>query len=243
MLILALDTTARAGSLAVSRDGIVIYEMVGDTATSHAQRLPLDVFTVCRGAGVDLGDIDLFAVAAGPGSFTGVRVGIASIQGLAFAGGKKVVPVSTLEAIAASSVVNGTRRVAAWMDAQRRQVFAQLFDGIAAPPSANTLVQPFRAVGEPLAATPEEVLASWGPASTLADVAFRGDGAVRYADVIRGTVGDAADVALQVPALAGAVARLAAANVERAVLPHAVAAIYVRRPDVELARDRREGRT
>jgi tRNA threonylcarbamoyladenosine biosynthesis protein TsaB len=248
VLILALDTTTAAGSLAVSRDGTVLYELVGDPSTSHAQRLPLDVLGVCTSAGVRLADIDLFAVAAGPGSFTGLRVGIASIQGLAFALGKKVLPVSTLEAIAAAAIVNGAPRVAAWMDAQRKQVFAQLFDvhdrDVVQPFSAavgDELVQPFRAAGPPIAATPDEVLASWGAANSLAAVAFRGDGAVKYADVIRATVGDAADLAQQVPPLAGAIARLAAARPEHAVLPHAVAPVYVRRPDVELARDRRAG--
>ena len=262
MLILALDTTTPAGSLAVSRDATVLYELVGDPSTSHAQRLPLDVLDVCTSAGVRLVDIDLFAVAAGPGSFTGLRVGIASIQGLAFALGRKVLPVSTLEAIAAAAFVNGVPRVAAWMDAQRKQVFAQLFDvddrNVVQPfraavgdedkvvqpfraAAGEQLIRTFRAAGPPVAATPDEVLASWGPASSLADVPFRGDGAVKYADVIRATVGDGADVAPQLPPLAGAIARLASARPEHAVLPHAVAPVYVRRPDVELARDRRAG--
>jgi hypothetical protein len=133
------------------------------------------------------------------------------------------------------------------MDAQRHQVFAQLFAPVA-------VVQPFRAAdafttpasatpatSDALAATPDEVLSLWGPAKSLVDVAFRGDGAVKYAGVIRAVVGDGADVADHVPSLAGAVARIAAANAHRAALPHAVAAIYVRRPDVELARERRRG--
>ena len=236
MLILALDTTTRAGSLAVVRDDEVVYEMAGDTATSHAQRLPLDVVKVCASAGVRLQDIDLFAVAAGPGSFTGLRVGIASIQGLAFAAGKMVVPVSTLEAIAASAPFDKPGRVAAWMDAQRHQVFAQIFS----PNDDRRVVQP-KAAGEPLAATPAEVLASWGRTSALGDVAFRGDGAVMYAGAIRQILGSSVDVASDVPPLAGAVGRIAAANPHRAVLPHAVVPVYVRRPDVELARERRTG--
>jgi len=271
VLILALDTTTRAGSLAISRDGVLVSEMAGDPATSHAQRLPLDVNRICASAGLRLSDIELFAVAAGPGSFTGLRVGISSIQGLAFATGRAVVPVSTLEAIAVSSGVEEGRPVAAWMDAQRHQVFAQLF-------APEAVVQPFRAADDPvaqpdavvqavraaeaftaassggalkgrtatpitdaLAATPEEVLTLWQPPSSLAGVAFRGDGAVKYANVIRAALGDGADVADHVPPLAGAVARIAAAHASRAVRPHAVAAIYVRRPDVELARERRSG--
>ncbi|MEO6213978.1 MAG: tRNA (adenosine(37)-N6)-threonylcarbamoyltransferase complex dimerization subunit type 1 TsaB [Vicinamibacterales bacterium] len=237
MLILALDTTTRLRSLAIARDGIVACEMAGDTASSHAERLPLDVLEICRSAGVRVADIDLFAVAAGPGSFTGLRVGIAAIQGLAFAMGTKVVPVSTLEAIAVAD--GGHRRVAAWLDAQRNQVFAQLFDlpGRAGHSNDRRLGQGAAAVS----ALPDEVLAIWSAATSLQDVAFRGDGAVRYADDIRAVLGPGVDVAADAPLLAGAIARIAAADPGRAVRPHDVIPIYVRRPDVELARERRQG--
>ncbi|CAN5758150.1 tRNA (adenosine(37)-N6)-threonylcarbamoyltransferase complex dimerization subunit type 1 TsaB [soil metagenome] len=236
MLILAIDTTTRAGSLAVARDGRVLFELSGNTATSHAQRLPLDVAAVCAAAGVTLELIELFAVAAGPGSFTGLRVGIASIQGLAYATGKKVVPVSTLQAIAIVSVEDDRRRVGAWMDAQRDQVFAQLFDP--RPQDGVLRASPHDAV----AASPQEVLEWWGRETSLRDIAFRGDGAVKYADNIRAVAGADADIASEVPPLAGAVARIAAANPDRAVLPHGVVPVYVRRPDVELARERQAGR-
>ena len=235
MLILAIDTTTRAGSLAVARDGDVLYELVGNTATSHAQRLPLDVGTACASAGVTLDQIEVFAVAAGPGSFTGLRVGIASIQGLAYATGKKVVPVSTLEAIATASRADSGRRVAAWMDAQRSQVFAQLFQ------PASEGAQQRTSSGEALAATPQQVLELWGSDGSLQDLAFRGDGAIKYSDVIRAVAGADADIAIATPPLAGAIARIAAVRVDRAVLPHGVVPIYVRRPDVELARERQAG--
>src|SRR5690606_1492249 len=95
--------------------------------------LPGDLMTACAAAGITSEQIALFAVAAGPGSFTGLRVGIATIQGLAMARDRRVVPVSTLEAIAEAS---GARTVAAWMDAQRGEVLAQVFerqDGIEHP--------------------------------------------------------------------------------------------------------------
>ncbi|MEO6238569.1 MAG: tRNA (adenosine(37)-N6)-threonylcarbamoyltransferase complex dimerization subunit type 1 TsaB [Vicinamibacterales bacterium] len=236
MLILAIDTTTRAGSLAVARDGRVLHELVGNTATSHAQRLPLDVTAVCAAAGVTLEQIDLFAVAAGPGSFTGLRVGIASVQGLAYATGRKVVPVSALEAIASTSVEDERRPVAAWMDAQRAQVFAQLFDP--RPQHAAGRTSP----RDPVAASPQEVLEWWGREVSLRGIVFRGDGAMKYEEAIRSVAGADADVASETPPLAGAVARIAAADPGRAVLPHGVVPIYVRRPDVELARERQAGR-
>ena len=130
MLILALDTTSRAGSLAIVRDGELIHQISGDPSLTHGQRLPLAFRRVGDGAAVTLADIDLLAVAAGPGSFTGLRVGIAAIQGLAMALDRRVVPVSTLEAVAFSAPAADTH-VAAWVDAQRGEVFAQLWSRVA----------------------------------------------------------------------------------------------------------------
>ncbi len=105
----------------------VLYERSGDPSLTHGQRLPGDLMQACAAAGVQISDVELFAVAAGPGSFTGLRIGIATMQGLAMARGQKIVPVSTLEAIAVAAP-EGAVRIAAWMDAQRGEVFAQLFE-------------------------------------------------------------------------------------------------------------------
>lgn len=240
VLILALDTTTPAGSLAVVRDGEVVHETTGDPAVSHGQRLPLAIVVACASAGVALLDIDLFAVAAGPGSFTGLRVGIAAVQGLAFATGHSVVPVPTLEAIA---VAAGSRNcsIAAWMDAQRTQVYAQTFD-VRDPAGGAVGWQPL-GVGttRALSASPEEVLAAWGADGVVRNTQFHGDGAVRYAERIRAILGPDTVVATEVLPLAGAIGRIAAAEPGRAVVPHAIVPIYVRRPDAELARERREG--
>ena len=86
-----------------------------------------DVSCRADGAGVGMRDVDLLAVASGPGSFTGLRIGIATIQGLAMAHGKRVVPVSALEALARAAVNPPIDTIAAWMDAQRGEVFAALY--------------------------------------------------------------------------------------------------------------------
>ena len=221
MLILALDTTTRAGSLAIVRDGAPVVEIVGDATLTHGQRLPADVARACERAGVALRDVDLFAVAAGPGSFTGLRVGIAAIQGLAFALQRHVVPVSTLEAIAETPRASGAR-VAAWMDAQRHEVFAAIPGEF-----------------EPTSGSPEDVLAAWLSETDLRGIEFHGDGAVRYASRIHHVLGDYVRVAASVPPLAAAIGAIANRQPERAVLPHAIVPIYVRRSDAELARDRR----
>src|SRR5215467_10669713 len=99
MLVLSLDTSSAAGSAAVVRDDCVLIERAGDGSRTHGERLPRELMAVLDAAHVDLLAIDRFAVSIGPGSFTGLRVGIATIQGLAFAQRKRVVPVSSFEAL------------------------------------------------------------------------------------------------------------------------------------------------
>src|SRR5436190_17979095 len=102
LTIAALDTSAAGGSVAVIRDGALVLERAGDPLRSHSERLPRELMTLLDDAGVALADVDQFAVCIGPGSYTGLRIGIATIQGLALASGKLVTPVSTFEALAFS---------------------------------------------------------------------------------------------------------------------------------------------
>lgn len=222
MLVLALDTTTRAGSAAILRDAVVLSERIGDPQRTHGERLPMELMRVLDEANVRVEEIDLFAVAAGPGSFTGLRVGIATVQGLAMARRRLVVPVSALEALARAGT-NAHRPIATWMDAQRAEIFAALY----APDGRDVLI-----------AARSSDPAEWLEAADLREALFIGDGAVRYRDVIRGRVGEGATI-VDPPALAGLIGQIAAAEPARAVLPHAVVPIYVRKSDAELARARR----
>src|SRR5262245_16724968 len=103
MRVLALDTTTAAGSIAIVDDEGVLIEEIGDASRSHAERLPGDILRALDEVGVAVSAIDLFAIAAGPGTFTGLRIGIATIQGMAFVNAKRVVPVSALTALAAAA--------------------------------------------------------------------------------------------------------------------------------------------
>jgi tRNA threonylcarbamoyladenosine biosynthesis protein TsaB len=226
VIILALDTTTRDGSIAVLHDGVVRVERVGEGSVTHGERLPTDVATALSAAGVGIGDVDLLAVASGPGSFTGLRIGIATVQGLAMAHDLRVVPVSALDALARGAV-NPHNMVASWMDAQRGEVFAALYAA-----DGNDLLIP--AVSAP----PAAVLKAWSETVDLMRLTFIGDGAVHHADTIRRNVGSDARV-LPPPPLAGLIGQIAAANPNRAVLPHAIVPIYVRKSDAELARARR----
>ena len=210
-------------------DHQVLIELTGEAATTHGERLPADFARTLSAAGVLLQSVDLLAVVAGPGSFTGLRVGIASMQGLAFARGLKIVPVSALEAIArqAQRGLAASRTIAPWVDAHRGEVFAALYAG---SPLGETV--------PPTAAPPEQTLRSYEGLEVSGPIFFAGDGAVRYRDAIVAKLGDRAEVAVSTAALAAEAGRIAAAHPERAVPPDAVVPIYVRRPDAELARDR-----
>ena len=229
MLVLSLDTTSKAGSVAVVRDGTIVSELAGDPQRTHGERLPRDLIRVLDEAGVTPRQLDLLAVAAGPGSFTGLRVGIATIQGLATATGLRVVPVSILDALA-HAAGPGMDPIGAWIDAQRGQVFATLFD-----PPGRTPLSP------PSSVPPLDTLRAWEHLHSGA-IRFIGDGAVRYAELLDEQLGARA-VRLDPPGpLAGIIGTMAGANPDRAVLPHAIVPIYIRRPDAELARQQRAGR-
>jgi tRNA threonylcarbamoyladenosine biosynthesis protein TsaB len=100
MLILALDTTSSAGSSALMRDDDLVREDASDSSRSHASKLPAELATLLQLTGVALQDIDALAVGTGPGSFTGLRVGIATMQGLAVALNRPLFGVSALDALA-----------------------------------------------------------------------------------------------------------------------------------------------
>lgn len=242
MLVLALDTTTRSGSHALVRDGVVVAEGAGDVSRAHAERLPGEILALLSGQGLGLGDIGLFAVASGPGSFTGLRIGIASMQGLAFAAERPIVGVSALDALARSAlphVAAATTYVGVWMDGQRGEIFAALY---LVRRDADGAVTP-EAVGEAIVAGPAEVAAQWAVRG-VGGAVFIGDGAVRYRDTAEHVAGLASRVVDPVPLIAADVAALAAQRVGRGGTfhPHAIVPVYVRRPDVELARARRASR-
>src|SRR5256885_13734222 len=136
MRVLALDTTTREGSVALLEDDRVVDERRGDGSRTHAERLPSELADLAAAQGGAWADIDLFAAASGPGSFTGLRIGIATIQGLAFVNRRRVVAVAALDALAqvASADRAAGTIVAAWMDAHRHDVVTALYRVTEAPP-------------------------------------------------------------------------------------------------------------
>ncbi len=241
MLVLALDTTTRAGSMALMRDGRLLEERTGDPARTHGARLPGEILDMLGRHGLTLHDVDLYGVAAGPGSFTGLRIGIAAVQGLAFAAGRPVVGVSALEALARRTLRDGTGEalLGTWMDAQREEVFSALW---AVTPGASADAG-LGAVEEAAVGSPGAALERWRARPDQRPLVLVGDGALRYRDLVA-SVAPEVRVVPQVPLLAGTIALMAAAQAAAgaATGPSAIQPIYVRRPDAELARERQADR-
>ena len=126
MLILALDSTALCASVALLRDGHLLAEYTVNTGHTHSETLLPMVESVLKTCCVDINDIDLFACTAGPGSFTGVRIGAATVKGLAFGKNKPCVGVSTLDALA-DNVAFMDGILCPTMNARREQVYTALF--------------------------------------------------------------------------------------------------------------------
>jgi tRNA threonylcarbamoyladenosine biosynthesis protein TsaB len=126
MLILALDTTGATLSVALLEDQTIRAEVFVNTGDNHSLHLLPAIGHVYDLAGASPETTDLFVCTLGPGSFTGVRIGVATIKGLAMATGKPVVGFSTLEALAANAgLFSG--RICPILDAQRGQVYAAIY--------------------------------------------------------------------------------------------------------------------
>lgn len=126
MKLLALETSAKAASCAVLEDAAPVAAAWQCTGLTHSRTLLPMVEDLLKNSGLALEDMDAIAVAAGPGSFTGLRIGIAAVKGLAWAAELPCIPVSTLEAMAwPLAHLEGT--VACAMDARRQQVYHAVF--------------------------------------------------------------------------------------------------------------------
>lgn len=126
MITLSLESSATTASAALDINGEIFEEFINNGLTHSTTLMPL-VEKLLSEKGIKPKDIDLFAVAKGPGSFTGIRIGIATVKGLAMGTGKKVAGVSTLEAMAAMHISCGYK-VCALMDARLGQYYNAVFD-------------------------------------------------------------------------------------------------------------------
>jgi tRNA threonylcarbamoyladenosine biosynthesis protein TsaB len=164
--VLGVDTTTARESVALADGGEVVGEVRLFPVDGHSARLLPAVAFLLEGLGLGPADVDGYAVAAGPGSFTGLRVGIGTVQGLALAADRRCVGISALDALAARAAFSADCIVAV-MEAYRGEVFGGIYDGEARP------------LHEPRAAPLADLLEQVPDGA-----AFVGDGAVRYRALI-----------------------------------------------------------
>jgi len=223
MHILSIDTTSHIGSVALLRDDQVFAAVSSTGDGPHSQRLYAAVDRVLREAGVPPPQVDVYAVATGPGSFTGVRVGITAVKAWAEVYLKPVAAVSALEAIAVQATP-GEPLVAGVADARRGQFFAGLYerDGDA-----------LRRRGDDVVLPPAECLNYLRQQAAGAPIVIR----TTAFDAVRGAFEDAAlRVEAADPALAPFIGRLGFRQAQQRRLTDALSldAHYVRRSDAEL---------
>jgi tRNA threonylcarbamoyladenosine biosynthesis protein TsaB len=236
MWVLAVDTSSPGGAVALLRDSDVVVERRGEPDHSHAEHLPMMLAAVLADAGIPPSALDLLTVATGPGSFTGVRVGLASVQGLAMALDRATVGVPSLAATAWRYFQDAplSLKCGVWRDGARGDVFAAAF---ARPGSGSWPLDDLIAV---TVAAPHAIAAAWEPLVAPDAPVLLGPGAPgRDAAAAAGRVVVAADQPLAVPV--GRIGRLVH-HAGGSGPPHALAPLYVRRPDAEVERDRRLGR-
>jgi tRNA threonylcarbamoyladenosine biosynthesis protein TsaB len=222
-MILALETSTGVGGAALLDGSRLVAEQILAEPPHRAATLISSVDQLLRASGRDLADVDVIALSIGPGSFTGLRIGLATALGLCFGSERLVVPVPTLAALALHAP--GFERVAPWLDARKGQVYAGIYG-----PDVEALA-PER-VSEPLPLLEE--LSAEGP------VAFLGPGAQLYHSEIRGRLGARATL---LPAPLGwprpaSVGLLGARLLDEghALPPERVEPRYLRQADAERAR-------
>lgn len=221
-LILALDTTTEHGSLALARQGEVLEEVELHSREGFSGLIFSEIARLLERHGVKLSEIGAYAPAAGPGSFTGVRIGMTAAKGLAEAHGRPVVPISNLMAVAALArsqpPAPDPRPLAPVLDARRGQIAGAVYS-----PELKRLL-------EPMVATPEEFAQAAAKCGAESEgVIYCGPEASRFAP-------PGASFVVTPRALAGTIARLAAAELAagRGLAADAADADYVRRPDIRL---------
>jgi len=208
MVTLAVDTTAEFGSIALADENGVREEVLIHAPQGFSQVIFAEIEALLERQRVRISDIELFAGASGPGSFTGVRVGLSAIKGLAEVLGKRVVAVSNLEALAEFGESDARASI---IDARRGEVYAAVYDG-----AGNQIV-------------PEAVLSFEKFLDILAG--RRVEWISQGFEPLAGCGGITAP-----RAIAGAIARIAIRKAKQGLArdPAAIEANYVRRSDAEL---------
>ncbi len=145
-LILNIDTATETAQLSVAKDGIVLESISNETQKDHAAFLQIGIQQLLKDVALPLKSVDAIAVAAGPGSYTGLRVGMASAKGLCYALNKPLITINTLEVltVAAREKINDPQQIlfCPMIDARRMEVFTAIYNyelSVIIPPIAMVL--------------------------------------------------------------------------------------------------------
>jgi tRNA threonylcarbamoyladenosine biosynthesis protein TsaB len=128
MLLLAVDTTTLSGSVALLENSRLLSEVNFDTPATHSRRLLPAIDFLLKNSDLEIQKIEGYAVAVGPGSFTGIRIGLSTIKSLASASGRPVAAVSTLQALALKLRHPQTKLICPLIDAKKGEIYAALFE-------------------------------------------------------------------------------------------------------------------
>ncbi len=174
MKILAIDTSTMLGGIAIMDEQGLIAESRLNIRSTHSERLMTEIEHCLKQAGLKISDIDVFAVAIGPGSFTGLRIGLSTVKGFSYATGKPIVSVPTLEALAWNFPYS-RYPVCTMLDARKKEVYAALFKW----ENENFI----KLTGE-TSARPEEFTRNVLLNTDYDKFIFTGEGAILYRDKI-----------------------------------------------------------
>ncbi|GHU66705.1 tRNA (adenosine(37)-N6)-threonylcarbamoyltransferase complex dimerization subunit type 1 TsaB [Clostridia bacterium] len=237
MRILALDTSGESVSVAAIDGARVLFEAIERTGQTHSARLLTMVESALTAAGWQIGDVERIAAVVGPGSYTGVRIGVSTARGLAQAAGLPCVGLDALEVLAAQTIGLRLGMVCPLLDARAGQVYGALFDC-----NADTPIRLANDIASPLV---NLLVRDQDGVSTLVNtsspIAFIGGGAIVMKDKIIECLGDRAFIlpeSFQHPRASAA--GLLAAN-KPTLTYNELVPLYLRAPQAERERAAREG--
>ena len=225
MKILAIDTSALTATASILSEDMLIGEISTTTKLTHSQTIMPMIDELLKKVSLDITDIDLFACSEGPGSFTGLRIGIGTIKGLAYGLGKPVVGVSTLEALA-HNIDFTDLVICPIMDARKGQVYNGLYRY-----NGNTL----ECITEPRALSIEELCQELTERTI-----FVGDGVNVHKEKIKELLGNKAVFAAPQNLLQRAGSVAYATLKKEAVSAEDLTAVYLRKPQAEREREERK---
>ncbi len=224
MKILGIDTSALTASAAVMSENEIVGEVSFTNGLTHSQTIMPMIDYCLKGASLSVSDIDIFAVSNGPGSFTGLRIGIGTVKGLAYACGKMCVGVSSLTALA-YNIAPTDALVVPIMDARRNQVYCAAYKY-----SSDILSELFPPSAKDISSLCSEIKEK---------AIFVGDGVKVYRERISEIMGNKALFAPPKHCLQSAASVCFAALNENTVSPEKLEAVYLRKPQAEREREER----